>query len=177
MSKSAESYALTRFNAMRWGTAVDGPRHCPGCDRCRYRWCEAENAAPGQRGNLCWWETAYAQMYADCFSEQYGYLVRADSIEDFTALARRAAVLALNRLRVTTRSNAAWELRDVDGKLSNRAFKEFDICDRYYIAAINGEKEIMRRLDEAHDELVADVERRRAHSRMLSRPVGSTRTD
>jgi hypothetical protein len=145
MAKTPESYRLSRFNAVKYGTSVVGPIPCRGV-ACRYRWCDRADMTLPPPGDPCPFEVAYLQLHRRSFVATYRRAPIAASNGELEALAQQDAILALQRMRVSFRSNRAWDLADPDA-LTKDAIHEMDLCDRYFTSLLNGNAKHLLALD------------------------------
>ena len=152
MTKTAHSYALSRHNATSWGTHVVGPRPCRGIEACRYRYCAEAGLPCSPPGTPCRIEQTYADSFAASFREQWSCVERSDSI-DLEEIVTEATTLTLQRFRIASRSNAAWQLTDESGDLRTEAYHEMELTYRYAITLGNRWLALLRRLTSTVQEM------------------------
>lgn len=168
MAKTADSYVVSRTNATKYAVAVDGPMLCPGHHRCRYRWCESlSTCCPGER---CAWEAAFAENLERHYRKVYDFEALRQQMPDLDECIERMVNNDLRRNRISFRSNRAWSCVE-DGRLTEKAYREFDICDKYLIACIHEREQLHESLDRAGDAVDDQLEHLR-RKRLGLEPLG-----
>ena len=132
MDLASAAYALSRWNATKWGTHVGGFLPCPGIETCRYKHCLDAGFAPSSPGCPCSFEVVYAAAHEKAFRAQWSYVADARCV-DFKSLVTESTVIALQRLRIAARANAAWALTDGTGGLAPEAHREIELTTRYAV--------------------------------------------
>lgn len=171
MATTRDSYALSRWNATKWGTHVDGPLPCRGIESCRYRYCEDEPACVPSPGSPCSFEQAYSQAHEEGFRRQWGYVATATCV-DFEELVAESTTIALQRVRIATRSNRAWTLTDGNGGLADKAYKELELCERYHTTMSNRWSILLGKLQQASTEMTERWDRLYKAAYGIERPPG-----
>jgi len=158
---------------MKSGIHVDGIMPCPGIETCLYQHCVDAGAPPSSPGYPCSFEIAYANTHEVSFRSQWSYVADA-RCADFEALVTESTTIALQRLRIAARANAAWALTDGKGGLAPKAHKEIELTTRYAITLGNRWLTLQEKLSYAAEEVRAQLEDRYWRQKALTSPIGST---
>lgn len=173
MTKSAESYSTSRYNALKFGTHQDGPIRCVGIERCHYRYCDVGDDLP--LGGPCPWEAEYARRLEADFRDRYVMLTITPDVDDFDDLVREHVNIYLQRNRAMTRLNRTWDKRTVGRHLNPEAAKEFDLSDLYLDRLTGRERRLQTQLDEGLERMHQRAERLRPHLQAIELFVAGTK--
>lgn len=166
MTKTAESYSKTRFNALKFGIHTDGPIPCLGAAKCHALKCAGVHTSSSD-GGPCLFEAEYARRLETEFRDQWDLLTITPDIDDFDDLVREHVNIYLQRSRAMTRMNKGWEKRSDDGRLRADAYKEFELSNIYLDRLWQREQRLLATLDEGLDRMRERAERLRSHLHVI----------
>lgn len=158
MTKSADSYVTSRWNALKFGTHQDGPIRCPGVDRCRHRTC-GHDYVPPLDGGLCPWEVEYSNRLESEFRRRWNLLTITPDIDDFESLVAEHVNIVLQRGRAMTRMNRSWAVRSENDGPYATSTKEFDLASLYLERLDRRQERLDAKLQAGIDRMRERVER------------------
>ena len=146
-----DSYLVSRTNAVKWGTWIDGPIPCVGRDRCTYKE-DCVRQYPHMTlpppGTLCLPELLSAHEAYRTLRKQWLPLV--DHLHtELDELIARTVSIVLRRTRTMTRQNRAWEYMTDDPDDLELAEHEFDLTSRYLTAISHEYDDVLAEIDAA----------------------------
>lgn len=163
MAKSADSYAQSRYNALKHGVHQTGPLRCRGPERCLYSYCRCGYTPPSD-GSPCPWEQEFSWRFEQQFRAKWDLLTITPDIEDFDELVAEAATIRLQQTRAFGQMNESWSLMETDRA---EAFKQFRLSQIYLRRLAGRQARLDAKLQEGLDRMRERAERLRPHMQAI----------